>query len=216
MIPSTGSGQAPSTGSGQAYSPGLVLASQSASRKGMLSAAGVAFEAMPAAIDERALEAAMQGARADEVALALAEAKALAVAQTLDDGRLVLGSDSLVLVGETRFDKPRSRDEAAEHLRHFSGRVMQLHSAAAIVREGKVAWRHGALASLQVRPLSERFIEAYLDAEWPDVGQCVGVFRIEAMGVQLFSTIEGDWFTILGMPLLPVLGALRELGELPA
>jgi len=194
----------------------IVLASQSASRKAMLSAAGVAFEAMPAAIDERALEAEMHGARAEEVALALAEAKALAVAEALQDNRLVLGSDSLVLVGDDRFDKPRSRDEAAEHLRYFSGRAMQLHSAAAIVRNGKIAWRHAARATLHVRPLSARFIEAYLDAEWPEVGQCVGVFRIEAMGVQLFSAVEGDWFTILGMPLLPVLGALRELGELPA
>jgi septum formation protein len=196
--------------------PRLVLASQSASRRAMLEAAGVAFEAVPAAIDERALEASMQGARADQVALALAEAKALAVAEGLDGERLVLGSDSLVLVGEDRFDKPRSREEAAEHLRHFSGRAMQLHSAAAIARGGKVVWRHGALATLHVRPLSESFIQAYLDAEWPEVGHCVGVFRIEAMGVQLFSAVEGDWFTILGMPLLPVLGALRELGELPA
>jgi len=194
----------------------IVLASQSASRKAMLAAAGVAFDAIPAAIDERALEAGMQGARADQVALALAEAKALAVAEALTDGRPVLGSDSLVLVGEDRFDKPRDREQAAEHLRHFSGRVMQLHSAAAIVRNGKVTWRHAALATMQVRPLSENFIEGYLDAEWPEVSHCVGVFRIEARGAQLFERIEGDWFTILGMPLLPVLGALREMGELPA
>jgi septum formation protein len=194
----------------------IVLASQSASRRAMLDAAGVAFEAKPASINERALEARMQGARADQVALALAEAKALAVTESLDDGRLVLGSDSLVLVGEDRFDKPRSREAAAEHLRHFSGRVMQLHSAAAIARDGKILWRHAALATLQVRPLSENFIETYLDAEWPEVGHCVGCFRIEAIGVQLFERIDGDWFTILGMPLLPVLGALREMGELPA
>ncbi len=194
----------------------IVLASQSASRRAMLEAAGVAFEAVPATLDERALEAGLQGARADQVALALAEAKALAVAEAVQDERLVLGSDSLVLLGEDRFDKPRSREEAAEHLRRFSGRVMQLHSAAAIVRGGKVAWHHAALAMLQVRVLSDSFIETYLDAEWPEVGHCVGVFRIEAMGVQLFERIDGDWFTILGMPLLPVLGALREMGELPA
>lgn len=194
----------------------IVLASRSSSRKAMLEAAGVVFEAVPAAVDERALEAEMGEAPAGQVALALAEAKALAAAKAVGDSRLVLGSDSLVVVGGARFDKPRDREEAAEHLRHFSGRMMQLHSAAAIAGAGSIVWRHAALATLQVRPLSEAFIEAYLDAEWPEVGHCVGVFRIEAIGVQLFERVEGDWFTILGMPLLPVLGALRELGELPA
>jgi septum formation protein len=194
----------------------IVLASQSASRQAMLDAAGVAFEAVPAALDERALEAGLRGARADQVALALAEAKALAVAQSLQPERLVLGSDSLVLVGEDRFDKPRSREEAARHLRQFSGRAMQLHSAAAIARDRKIVWRHAALATLQVRTLSDSFIESYLAAEWPAVAGCVGVFRIEGKGVQLFERIDGDWFTILGMPLLPVLDALREMGELPA
>lgn len=190
----------------------IVLASKSASRAAMLEAAGVAFEARPAAVDERALEASLEGARPDQVALALAEAKALAV----ESERPVLGSDSLVVVGERRFDKPGSREEAAEHLRVFSGRVMQLHSAAAIARDGAIVWRHAALATLHVRVLSEDFIASYLDAEWSEVGHCVGVFRIEALGVQLFERIEGDQFTVLGMPLLPVLGALRDLGELPA
>ena len=190
----------------------IVLASKSASRAEMLEAAGVAFEARPAAVDERALEASLEGARPDQVALALAEAKALAV----ESERPVLGSDSLVVVGERRFDKPASREDAAEHLRAFSGRVMQLHSAAAIARDGAIVWRHAALATLHVRKLSEDFIARYLDAEWPEVGHCVGVFRIEALGVQLFERIEGDQFTVLGMPLLPVLGALRDLGELPA
>lgn len=191
----------------------LVLASKSASRAAMLRAAGVAFEARPAAVDERALEASLHGARPDQIALALAEAKALAVA---DGERPVLGSDSLVVVGERRFDKPASREEAAGHLRDFSGRVMQLHSAAAIARGGAIVWRHAALATLQVRVLSDEFIESYLDAEWPAVSHCVGVFRIEGPGVQLFERIEGDQFTVLGMPLLAVLGALRDLGELPA
>ena len=191
----------------------LVLASKSASRAAMLRAAGVAFEARPAAVDERALEASLHGARPDQIALALAEAKALAVA---DGERPVLGSDSLVVVGERRFDKPASREEAAGHLRDFSGRVMQLHSAAAIARGGAIVWRHAALATLQVRVLSDEFIESYLDAEWPPVSHCVGVFRIEGPGVQLFERIEGDQFTVLGMPLLAVLGALRDLGELPA
>jgi septum formation protein len=191
----------------------IVLASQSASRQAMLRAAGVAFEARPAHLDERAVEAGLAGAGASEVALALAEAKALAVN---GGGRLVLGSDSLVVSGGRRFDKPASRDDAAAHLRHFSGQEMQLHSAAALAQDGKVVWRHAALARLRVRPLSEAFVESYLAAEWPEVAGCVGVFRIEGPGVQLFETIEGDHFTVLGMPLLPVLGALRERGELAA
>jgi septum formation protein len=178
----------------------------------MLEAAGVQFEARPAAIDERALEATLAGARPDQVALALAEAKALAIS---GDERPVLGSDSLIVVGQRRFDKPASLEDAAEHLRAFSGRVMQLHSAAAIAHGGTIVWRHAAVASLQVRALSEEFIAAYLAAEWPEVSGCVGVFRIEGLGVQLFERIEGDHFTVLGMPLLPVLGALRDLGELP-
>jgi septum formation protein len=93
---------------------------------------------------------------------------------------------------------------------------MHLHSAAALVRDGVVVWSHAALATLQVRPLSEAFIASYLDDEWPAVSYCVGVFRIEGPGVQLFQAIDGDHFTVLGMPLLAVLGALRELGELPA
>ena len=191
----------------------LILASKSQSRAAMLRAAGVAFEAQAADMDERALEAEMVGARPDQVALALAEAKALGV----DAGdALVLGSDSLVVVGDRRFDKPADREEAAEHLREFSGRVMQLHSAAALARDGEIVWRHAAIATLYVRELSDAFIADYLDAEWPEVGHCVGVFRIEALGVQLFDRIEGDHFTVLGMPLLPVLGALREHGELPA
>ena len=191
----------------------IVLASKSASRRTMLASAGVEFEVRPAAIDERALEALLEGAGPGEVALALAEAKARSVD---GGGRPVLGSDSVVAVGGRRFDKPASRAQAAEHLRLFSGRTMELHSAAAIALGGRIEWSHVALATLQVRELSDDFIESYLAAEWPEVSQCVGVFRIEARGVQLFESIEGDLFTVLGMPLLPVLGALREFGKLPA
>ena len=190
----------------------IILASQSASRQEMLRAAGVEFEARPARLDERALEARLVGAPAAEVALALAKAKALAVE---GGDRLVLGSDSLVVVGGKRFDKPASREDAADHLRAFSGQAMELHSAAVLVRGGAVVWRGGAVATLGVRPLSEAFIAQYLDAEWPAVSYCVGVFRIEGPGVQLFDRIDGDHFTVLGMPLLQVLGALREHGELP-
>jgi len=189
----------------------IILASKSASRQAMLAAAGVAFEARPAALDERAVEASLGDAPPAEVALALARAKALAVDEA---AHLVLGSDSLVVCGGRRFDKPASRDEAAQHLRFFSGKAMELHSAAALAQDGAIVWSHAAMAHLHVRHLSEEFIAGYLAAEWPEVGYCVGVFRIEAMGVQLFERVEGDHFTVLGMPLLPVLGALRDLGVL--
>ncbi len=191
----------------------IVLASKSASRRMMLGAAGVEFELRPAAVDERALEASLGEAEPAAAALALAEAKALSVE---GKSRPVLGSDSVVSVEGRRFDKPASRAQAAEHLRFFSDRTMLLHSAAAIAIGGHLRWSHVARATLKVRALSDDFIERYLLAEWPEVGQCVGVFRIESLGPQLFESIEGDMFTVLGMPLLAVLGALRELEELPA
>lgn len=193
----------------------IILASQSASRQAMLRAAGVAFTTCPARLDERALEQGLAGQEPAQIALALAGAKAAAVSGEADSSGLVLGSDSLVVVDGQRFDKPAGRDEAAAHLRFFSGRTMELHSAAALARDGAVVWQHADRAVLNVRDLSDGFIASYLGAEWPEVAGCVGVFRIEALGVQLFERIEGDQFTVLGMPLLPVLGALRDLGELP-
>lgn len=193
----------------------LVLASQSASRKAMLTAAGVPFEAIPADVDERAVEAELADQPAPKIAQALADAKALAVA-AVAPARLVLGSDSLVTVAGRRFDKPATIEDAAEHLRFFSGRTMELHSAATLARGDQVLWRGVETAELHVRVLSEAFIAQYLAHEWPEVSYCVGVFRIEARGVQLFERINGDQFTVLGMPLLPVLAALRDLGELPA
>ncbi|MDE8651769.1 Maf family protein [Novosphingobium album (ex Liu et al. 2023)] len=191
----------------------IVLASQSASRRAMLEAAGIPFRAQPADLDERAVEQAMGDVAPGVIALALAEAKALAVS-AMAPGEIVLGSDSLVECAGRRFDKPRDRAMAAEHLRFFSGRAMRLHSAAALARDGALLWRDDAMASLHVIDMSEQFIEDYLAAEWPAVAGCVGVFRIEGRGVQLFCEIEGDQFTVLGMPLLRVLGALRELGVL--
>lgn len=189
----------------------IVLASKSASRQAMLEAAGIPFRAQPAHVDERAIEAALGDAPAAEVALALACAKAQVVSRETS-GELVLGSDSLVSCGGRRFDKPSSRADAAAHLRFFSGKTMELHSAAALVRDGEVLWAQAVLAELHVAELSDAFIERYLDAEWPEVSACVGVFRIEGRGVQLFERIDGDYFTILGMPLLMVQAALRKFG----
>lgn len=186
--------------------PAIILASKSASRRAMLEAAGVPFTVQPADVDERALEARLGQAQPPEIALALARAKALAVEAP---GQLVLGCDSLVECAGRRFDKPESREQAAEHLRFFSGSTLNLHSAAVLARDGVTLREHAARAALHVIPLSDAFIADYLDHEWPAVAGCVGVFRIEGRGVQLFHAIEGDHFTILGMPLLAVLGFLR-------
>ncbi|MEE4317265.1 MAG: Maf family nucleotide pyrophosphatase [Erythrobacter sp.] len=191
----------------------LILASKSASRRAMLDAAGVAYQSIPADIDERAVEAGLAGASPSEAAEALAVAKAASVAAPHPQA-LVLGSDSLVVCAGRRFDKPASREEAAEHLRFFSDKVMELHSAAALVQGDGCLWSHSSIARLHVRTLSEEFIQHYLNLEWPAIGHTVGAFRIEGPGVQLFERIEGDQFTVLGMPLLPLLGALREEGVL--
>ena len=196
-------------------SASLVLASKSASRRAMLDAAGVAYGAVPADVDERAVERSLEGANAGEIAEALSVAKAAEVAKS-HAGRLVLGSDSLVVAGGQRFDKPGSREEAAEHLRFFSSKTIELHSAAALVRDDTCLWSHADCARLEVRDLSEEFIEHYLALEWPAISFTVGCFRIEGPGVQLFAAIEGDQFTVLGMPLLPVLEALRDEGALLA
>ncbi|HSJ77770.1 MAG TPA: Maf family protein [Erythrobacter sp.] len=181
----------------------------------MLDAAGVAYQSIPADIDERAVEAGLAGASPGEVAEALAVAKAAAVA-ALHPQALVLGSDSLVVADGRRFDKPRSVEEAGEHLRFFSGKVMELHSAAALVRGDGCEWSHTSIARLHVRELSDEFIAHYLGLEWPEISHTVGAFRIEGPGVQLFEHIEGDQFTVLGMPLLPLLGALRDEGVMLA
>jgi septum formation protein len=193
----------------------IVLASESASRKAMLEAAGVPFEARAAGVDEGALKRELIGVSGADVAMILAEAKALAVSLAAP-GRLVLGGDSLVEAAGRQFDKPVSREQAAEHLEFFSGKIMALSSAAVLARDGAVVWRHVETARLRVRQLSDSFIHSYLDSEWPAVAGCVGVFRIEARGVQLFETIEGSHFTVLGMPLLAILAALRNAGALPA
>lgn len=191
----------------------LILASQSETRRVMLQAAGVPFMALPAHVDERAIESSLAGQDPPAIALTLAEAKAHAISAS-HPARLVLGSDSLVTVEGRRFDKPRDRNEALEHLRFFSGKPMMLHSAAALVRDGRLLWSQADWARLNVLELTEAAIADYLDQEWPAVAACAGVFRIEGRGVRLFHAIEGDYFTILGMPLFKVLSALRDLGEL--
>lgn len=189
----------------------LLLASSSAIRRQMLEQAGVNFESTPANLDESIEKKRHSDPR--ELAIALARAKAVAVSSARPEA-LVIGSDSVVTVGGRLFDKPADKDQAADHLRFFSGKPIQLTSAVAIARAGEVEWSFCDSAQLRVRELSDRFIGRYLDAEWPEVSYCVGVFRMEGRGVQLFDSIEGSFFTILGMPLIPLLGALRERGVL--
>lgn len=194
----------------------LILASQSASRRAMLAAAGVPFEAMAAGVDEEAAKAALAGSGPRDLADALAELKALKLSARVPDA-LVLGSDSVVALDDgTLLDKPASREEAREHLLRMSGRVHDLWSAAVIAEGGRPVWRHVERARLHVRPFSTNFVERYLDGEWPAISGCVGCYRIEGPGVQLFSRIEGSHFTILGLPLIAVLDYLRVRGVLAA
>ena len=191
--------------------PAVILASGSSIRSKMLEDAGVEFDVVRPDINEEAAKGSQGSLEA--ITTSLAQAKALAVS-VVQPGRWVIGSDSMVAVDGRLFSKPRDREEAAEHLRFFSGKKMLLVSAVALARDGKVEWDTFGPAELEIRELSEEFIEAYLDAEWPEVANTVGVFRMEGRGVQLFDKVTGGHFTILGMPLFPVLRQLRKRGLL--
>lgn len=187
----------------------LILASQSAARRAMLNAARVPYEAIRAGVDEESAKASLAALSPRDLADALAELKAVKLSQRHPDA-LVLGCDSVVALEDgTLLDKPESRERAADHLRLLSGKRHDLISAAVIAEGGRAVWRHVDRARMHVRTLSEDFITAYLDAEWPAISDCVGCYRIEGPGVQLFAGIEGSQFTILGLPLLPVLDYLR-------
>lgn len=175
----------------------------------MLEQAGVEFAVRPPEFDEDSVKR-ESGGDGEKLARRLAEGKAESIAAA--DKDWVIGSDSTVSVDGARYSKPRDREEAAKHLRAFSGRTMLLSSAVALANQGRVDWAHADTARLHVRDLSESFIQSYLDQEWPEVGYCVGVFRMEGRGVNLFDRVEGSHFTILGMPLLELLAALRSRG----
>ncbi|WP_336962000.1 Maf family protein [Sphingobium aquiterrae] len=192
----------------------LILASQSASRRALLAAAGVPFEAVSPGVDEDSAKEALRadGLNARSLADALAELKAVKLSRRAP-GDLVLGCDqTLSLDDGTMIDKAVDRADAARILRLLSGRTHRLHSAAVVAQGGIPVWRHIERVAMTVRPLSDDFIAAYLDGDWDDCRWCVGCYRIEGPGVQLFSRIEGSQFAIQGLPLLPLLDFLRLRG----
>ena len=193
----------------------LLLASQSETRRRMLEAAGVPFEAVTAAIDEEEAKAGLLAAGFEPRNLAemLAEMKAKSVAEAGE--ALVIGADQVLELDDgTMLSKPGSREEALAQLRRFSGATHYLHSAAVAVEHGERVWGETESVALDVRPLSEDFLQAYLDAEYEAVRWNVGAYRVEGRGAQLFEAIEGSYFAVLGLPLLPLLAYLRQRGLL--
>ncbi|CAK05490.1 Maf-like protein [Rhizobium leguminosarum] len=195
--------------------PKLILASSSPFRRMLMENAGLSFEAHAARIDERAVEAPLEnaGAKPDAVALVLARAKAEEVSSRFPDS-LVIGSDQTMSLGDSVFHKPTDLADAASHLQALSGVTHRLNSAVAIVSDGVVLWEHLAHAQLTMRPLTVEFIARHLARVGERALSSVGAYQLEGEGIQLFEKIEGDYFTILGLPMLPLLKKLRELGAI--
>ena len=191
----------------------LILASASGIRRAMLDQVGLDYRVIPSDVNEGAIKARFVGDVA-ELTKKLAVEKALAVSR-LEKEAVVIGSDSIAYCDDIALDKPRHREEAAEHLRMFSGKSLFLHSSVALTRDTETLFTAHDVVELKVRKYSEEFIRTYLEMDWPAVSFCVGVFRLEGPGALLFEKITGSHFTVLGMPLLPLLGALREEGILP-
>ncbi|WP_431358395.1 Maf family protein [Sphingomonas echinoides] len=184
----------------------------------MLAAAAIPFTAVSASVDEESVKTTLlaEGLAPRDMADALAELKAIKVSSR-EPQALVLGCDSVVVLDDgSMLDKPVSRENARAHLMRLSGKRHDLVSAAVIAEAGRPVWRVVDRAKMHVRPLSEAFIETYLDQEWPEIAGCVGCYRIEGPGAQLFTRIEGSQFTVLGLPLLQVLDYLRIRGVMPS
>ena len=192
----------------------LILASRSAARRAMLTEAGVVFAVEDAGVDEDAIKVAMAGAAPTELAVELAMAKALAVSRR-DPDAWVLGADQVLAFDGGLVSKAGSLDEARTRLGAMRGRTHQLHSGAALAHDGAVVWSGVDTVEMRVRPFSDAFLDAYLAAEGEALLACVGSYRLEGMGAQLFEAVEGDYFTVLGLPLWPVLAELRRAGVIP-
>lgn len=189
----------------------LILASASSARRALLAGTGLAFETIPADLDESRLKADLVDSDTETVALSLSEAKAKAISKTRPEA-LVIGADQILDCEGRRFDKPRDPDEAKRHLLTFRGKTHRLVSGLCLARGGEIVWRHVAVAHLTMRSFSNDFLEDYLARSGPEILESVGVYRLEGLGVHLFDHIDGDYFTILGLPLLPLLAALRTQG----
>jgi septum formation protein len=193
----------------------LVLASGSTVRRALLEAAGIPLEVRPASIDERAIEAGSPDKDPVAIAALLAREKALRVAADMP-GRLVVGADQVLTFEGRRLDKPVDRAAARAQLQAFAGRPHELHAAVAVARDRALLFEHADVARLTVRPLSESFLDRYLDAAGAAVTVSVGAYQIEGIGIQLFDRLDGDHFTVMGLPLLPLLAYLRAEGSLAA
>lgn len=193
----------------------LLLASKSAARRALLDAACLPFEVVSADVDERAIEAQAvdEGADPAGIALTLARAKALAGAAA-HSGRVVIGADQTLALGDEAFHKPADRAAAKAQIARLAGRTHKLHSAVAVARDGEVRFAHVESAHLTLRPLDDAALEAYLDAAGDAVLSSVGGYQLEGLGIHLFARVEGDHSVILGLPLLPLLGFLRSEGLL--
>jgi septum formation protein len=191
----------------------LILASQSRVRQALLANAGLSFEAIPAAIDERSIQRSSGLTTGGEIAVRLACEKARDVSLR-SPGRYVIGADQTLECDGCLFNKPAGRAEAAAHLRALSNRTHALHAGVAIVRDGRLLFEDVSVARMTMRALSDDTIEAYLNAAGDAVTTSVGAYQLESLGVHLFSRVEGDHFAILGLPLLPLLAFLRGQGLL--
>src|SRR3954467_8921507 len=191
----------------------LILASQSTARRALLANAGIALEAVPAAIDERAIQLASGLSSATDIAALLAREKAVSVSLR-HPGQFVVGADQTLALDQRLFSKPAGRAQAAVQLRALAGQPHELHSATAVARDGKILFEDVSIARMTMRPLDGAAIRAYLDAAGDAVTSSVGAYQLERLGVHLFERIEGDHFTILGLPLLPLLKFLRKQGLL--
>lgn len=194
----------------------IILATASASRCAILKNAGVEFLARPAGIDEREVEAPLAaiGKSSAEIAMALAEAKALAVAREETDA-VIIGADQVLDADGQRWNKPATLAEARDQLMALSGRTHVLQSAIAVAEKGKIVWRHHEASKMTLQHLTGQIIEAYLAEVGETALSSVGAYQIEGPGIRLFERIEGDYFAILGLPLLPLLGFLRGEGAIP-
>ena len=187
----------------------LILASQSRARQMLLANAGIRFDAVPADLDERAVQQASGLSAPGEIAALLAREKALAVS-VRQPGKYVVGADQTLALEHRLFSKPAGRVQAAEQLRDLAGRTHELHSAVAVAHLGKIMFETTTVARMTMRPLSGTEIRTYLDEAGEAVTSSVGAYQLEGLGVHLFDRIEGDHFTILGLPLLPLLAFLRS------